>query len=137
MLRRSTERARYPTSTTPVIRPPVMPPPPPGAGAVAPAPPTRTVTWEEALAGDVVPGKKRRPKGVRRARPRHESGGPGEEYKPVKPTPDRSLTLLVVAMLLVLVGLVAAAAWTFWPRTFGAGGAPASEVGGPRAVGGP
>jgi hypothetical protein len=138
VLRRSTERARYPTSTTPVIRPPVMPPPPPGEGSPMPPPPARAVSWEQALAGDVLPGKKRRPQGVGRSKPRHESGGPGEEYRPVKPAPDRSLTLLVVTMLLVLIGLVAAAAWTFWPRTSGAAGGTSTDVAGaPRTAGGP
>jgi hypothetical protein len=49
---------------------------------------------------------------------------------------DRSLTLLVVAMLLVLAGLVAAAVWTFWPTVTG-GSRSLPSPGAPRAVGGP
>jgi hypothetical protein len=135
VLRHSTERARYPTSTTPVIRPPVLPPPPGEAAPAAPVLP-RVPTWQEALAGDVLPEDRRR-RGSRSSKPRHESGGVGE-YRP-KGTPDRSLTLLVVAMLLLLAALVAAAVWTFWPRltaTPDAGGG-APVLAGPRALTGP
>jgi hypothetical protein len=129
VLRRSTERARYPTSTTPVIRPPVLPPTPGD-----PAPPvrlSRALSWQEALDGDVLPEGSRR-RGLRRlSKPRHESGGVGE-YRP-KAAPDRSLTLLVV-----LAGLVAAAAWTLWPRLQGADAArDVPVVAGPRATAGP
>jgi hypothetical protein len=68
------------------------------------------------------------------SKPRHESGGFGE-YRP-KVSADRSLTVLVVAMLLVLAGLVAAAVWTFWPRVSSTGGS-SPVLGAPRAVGGP
>ena len=94
-------------------------PPTPGSGI--PITPVRpgTVTWQQALAGDVLPqGKKKQRPGPRVSKPRHVSGGVGE-YRP-KVAADRSLTLLVVAMLLVLAGLVAAAVWTFWPHLFGA-----------------
>ena len=93
------------------------------------------MTWQQALAGDVLPqGKKKQRPGPRVSKPRHVSGGVGE-YRP-KVAADRSLTLLVVAMLLVLAGLVAAAVWTFWPHL---SGAPASlpVPGAPRAVSGP
>jgi hypothetical protein len=94
------------------------------------------VSWEQALAGDVVPQgkKKKQPERPRVSKPRHESGGVGE-YRP-KVTADRSLTLLVVAMLLVLAGLVAAAVWTFWPSVTG-GGRSAAPLQAPRGVGGP
>ena len=135
VLRRSTERVRHPTSTTPVIRPPVMPPPPSEA---PPAPMRqRTVSWDQALARDVLPqGKKRnkRRQGRRPSKARHESGGVGE-YRP-KVAADRSLTLLVITMLLVLAALVATAVWTFWPRVSGATGS-LPLLGVPRAVGGP
>jgi hypothetical protein len=111
-------------------------PPTPGAGiALAPAR-SRPVSWEQAVAGDVLPqGTKKKPRRGRRvSKPRHESGGFGE-YRP-KVAADRSLTLLVVAMLLVLAGLVAAAVWTFWPRISGAGGS-SPVLAAPRAVGGP
>jgi hypothetical protein len=134
VLRRSTERVRYPTSTMPVIRPPVMPPTP---GSGIPIAPSRgsAVPWQQALSGDVVPqAKKKPPRRSRVSKPRHESGGVGE-YRP-KVAADRSLTLLVVAMLLVLAGLVAAAVWTFWPTVSGsARSLPPS--GAPGAVGGP
>jgi hypothetical protein len=137
VLRRSTERARYPTSTVPVIRPPLLPSPPgePAAPAAA-APRPRLVSWEQALAQDVLPEGRRRGVG-RSSKPRHESGGVGE-YKP-KAAPDRTLTLLVVAMLLLLAGLVVAAAVALWPlvtagdRTRPAGPVLAAQ----RAVGGP
>jgi hypothetical protein len=108
VLRRSTERARYPVPA-PVIRPPVKPNgPPEPSGAVQKLP-----TWEEALAADVTPGTRRE----RVSRPRHVSGGVGE-YKP-KTSPDISLTLLVSAMLLVLLAVVAVGIWAFWPRLLG------------------
>jgi hypothetical protein len=113
VLRRSTERAKYPTNTTPVIRPPVLPTTPREATA-PPAPRSRLASWEEALAVDVVPGRAGRRRGRRVAKARHESGGTGE-YRP-RGAPDRSLTLLVVGMLLVLILLVGVAAWAFWPR---------------------
>jgi hypothetical protein len=111
VLRHSTERAKV----TPVIRPPVLPPQPHEDGPF----PARTgpVSWDEAMAADVVPGKKRR-RG-RLARARHESGGVEEEYRP-RAGADRSLTLLVVGMLLVLAVLVGVAVWAFWPRGLGA-----------------
>jgi len=111
VLRHSTERAKV----TPVIRPPVLPPQPHEDGPF----PARTgpVSWDEAMAADVVPGKKRR-RG-RLARARHESGGVEEEYRP-RVGADRSLTLLVVGMLLVLAVLVGVAVWAFWPRGLGA-----------------
>lgn len=115
VLRRSTERARYPTSTTPVVRPPVLPPPPDDL-AVPLTTRNQPVSWEEALAGDVLPGKGGRRRGRRAAKARHQSGGHGE-YRPR--TVDRSLTLLVVGMLLVLILLVGVAAWVFWPRITG------------------
>jgi hypothetical protein len=130
VLRRSTERARYPTSTTPVVRPPVLPPPPGDLAAPAPAR-SRFVTWEEALAGDVVPGKNRRRPGRRMAKARHESGGHAE-YRPR--TVDRSLTLLVVGMLLVLILLVGVAAWAFWPRIAGARSLPMERATGTAAA---
>jgi hypothetical protein len=134
VLRRSTEKTRYPTSTKPVIRPPVMPPTPSAGIPIAPTRPG-TVSWEEALAGDVLPqGARKRGGGPRVSKPRHVSGGVGE-YRP-KVSADRSLTLLVVAMLLVLLGLVAAAVWTFWPYVSGAGES-SPALGAPRAVGGP
>jgi hypothetical protein len=135
VLRRSTERARYPTGTTPAIRPPVLPPPPGEPGATPAAP--RLVTWEQALAQDVLPADGRRAGGGRASKPRHESGGMGE-YRP-KTAPDRTLTLLVVTMLLLLAGLVAVAAWALWPRSDAAGGeAPAGPgLVAQRAVGGP
>ncbi len=111
-------------------------PPPPSEGASVPAR-QRTVSWEQALAGDVLPQggkKKKRRHGRRASKPRHESGGVGE-YRP-KVVADRSLTLLVIAMLLVLAALVAAAVWTFWPRASGATGS-LPVLGAPRAVGGP
>jgi hypothetical protein len=108
VLRRSTERAKV----VPVIRPPVMPPAPPAGGPQVPIRPA-PVSWAEAMAGDVVPGKKRRRR--RLARARHESAGATEEYRP-RAGADRSLTLLVVGMLLVLALLVGVAVWAFWPR---------------------
>jgi hypothetical protein len=117
----------------PVIRPPVMPPTPGSGIAIMPLR-SGTVTWQQALAGDVLPQGKKPRRGTRVSKPRHVSGGVGE-YRP-KVAADRSLTLLVVAMLLVLAGLVAAAVWTFWPHLFGA---PTSlpVLGVPRAVSGP
>jgi hypothetical protein len=108
VLRRSTERAKV----VPVIRPPVMPPAPPDGGPQVPIRPA-PVSWAEAMAGDVVPGKKRRRR--RLARARHESAGATEEDRP-RAGADRSLTLLVVGMLLVLALLVGVAVWAFWPR---------------------
>ncbi len=133
VLRHSTERARYPTGTAPAIRPPVLPSP--GAGVTPPAP--RLITWEQALAQDVLPADGRRGGGGRTSKPRHESGGVGE-YRP-KTAPDRTLTLLVVVMLLLLAGLVAVAVWVFWPFSGAAGGtAPAGAgVVAQRSVGGP
>jgi hypothetical protein len=132
VLRRSTERVRHPTSTTPVIRPPVMPPPP---SEDTPMPTRqRAVSWQQALAGDVLPQGKKRRQDRRSSKPRHVSGGAGE-YRP-KVVADRSLTLLVIAMLLVLAALVAAAVWTFWPRLSGATDS-SPLLGVPRAVGGP
>jgi hypothetical protein len=123
VLRRSTQRATHPTGSTPVIRPPV-PLSRPGDGPDAAAPPRdRPVSWEEALAVDVVPGKGGRRRGRRVAKARHVSGGPGE-YRP-RASRDRSLTLLVVGMLLVLVVLLGVAAWAFWPRVFGERSLPA------------
>jgi hypothetical protein len=60
------------------------------------------------------------------------------EYRP-KAAPDRTLTLLVVVMLLLLAGLVAVAVWVFWPFSGAAGGtAPAGAgVVAQRSVGGP
>jgi hypothetical protein len=120
VLRRSTQRAKYPTSTTPVIRPPVLPAP---LGEAPPTPRARIVSWEEALAGDVVPGTTGRRTGRRVAKARHESAGAGE-YRP-RAARDHSLTLLVVGMLLVLLLLVGVAVWVFWPRVAGTGSQPA------------
>jgi hypothetical protein len=118
----------------PVIRPPVMPPTPGSGIPIAPSRPG-TVTWQQALGGDVLPQGKRKPQGgTRTSKPRHVSGGVGE-YRP-KVQADRSLTLLVVAMLLVLFGLVGAAVWTFWPHLLGATGS-SPVPGAPRAVSGP
>jgi hypothetical protein len=108
VLRRSTERARV----TPVVRPPALPPEPdddaPGDVRAVP------VSWDQAMAVNVVPGGRR----GRVARARHESGG-AEEYRP-RPGADRSLTLLVLGMLLVLAVLIGVAVWAFWPRAVGA-----------------
>jgi hypothetical protein len=134
VVRRGTDRVRYPTSTMPVIRPPVMPPTPGSGISIAPVRPG-TVSWQQALAGDVLPNGKRKPRrSARVSKPRHVSGGVGE-YRP-KVAADRSLTLLVVAMLLVLLGLVAVAVWTFWPHISGAPGS-LPVLGAHRAVGGP
>jgi hypothetical protein len=112
VLRHSTQRAQYPAPTRPAIRAPLGEP-----GSATPAAPP---TWQEALSGDVVPGDKRaRPERV--SRPRHESGGAGD-YKQ-RGAPDRSLTLLVTTMLLILLALVGVAVWAFWPRSSGTAGA--------------
>ncbi len=127
VLRHSTERARYPVPTTPAIRPPLT-----GAATVtSPEPPS----WEQALAGDGDAGGKRR--GRRVSKPRHESGGT-REYMP-KPPPDRSLTLLVTAMLLVLLALVGIAVWAFWSRATGSVGSigPGARAAASASVGGP
>ena len=109
-------------------------PPPPSEAAPVPVR-QRAVSWQQALAGDVLPqGKKKRRRGRRPSKARHESGGVGE-YRP-KVVADRSLTLLVIAMLLVLAALVATALWAFWPRVSGATGSlPVLDA--PRAVDGP
>jgi hypothetical protein len=109
-------------------------PTPPSEAAPVPAR-QRTVPWQQALGGDVLPQGKKKRRGARRSsKPRHESGGVGE-YRP-KVAADRSLTLLVIAMLLVLAALVATAVWTFWPRVSGATGS-LPPLGVPRGVGGP
>jgi hypothetical protein len=112
-----------------------MPPAPSEGAAVAAR--QRSVSWEQALGGEVLPkgkNKNKRRRGRRSSKARHESGGVGE-YRP-KVGADRSLTLLVVAMLVVLAALVAAAVWTFWPRVSGVTGSlPRLDVHG--AVGGP
>jgi hypothetical protein len=105
VLRHSTERAK----ASPVLRPPVQSSDADAGVPVRPAP----TSWDDAITGDVVPGKKKRRR--RLARARHESAGAEEEYRPPS-TSDRSLTLLVVAMLAVLAVLVGAGLWTFWPR---------------------
>ncbi|MGZ4649627.1 MAG: hypothetical protein ACXV3A_03685, partial [Kineosporiaceae bacterium] len=130
VLRRSTQRTKYPTATAPAIRPPVLPPTP---GDPVRAAPDDVVTWEQAVAGNVVPGAKRRRLGRRAAKARHESGGAGE-YRP-RAAPDRSLTLLVVGMLLVLMALVAVAVWAFWPRVTGARSMPATSSAAPMQPG--
>jgi hypothetical protein len=109
VLRRSTERAKV----VPVIRPPMLPPEPGDDGPAAVG--TAAVSWDEAMGADVVPSRKR--PGRRPARARHESGG-AEEYRP-RAGADRSLTLLVLGMLLVLAVLVGVAVWAFWPRAAG------------------
>ena len=78
--------------------------------------------------------KKKRRRGRRLSKARHESGGFGE-YRP-KASADRSLTLLVVVMLLVLAALVVAAVLTLWPQVWGAR-ASSAGVWAPRVVGGP
>ncbi len=108
-------------------------PPPPSEETPAPAR-QRAVSWQQALAGDVLPQGKKRRQDRRSSKPRHVSGGAGE-YRP-KVVADRSLTLLVIAVLLVLAALVATAVWTFWPRVSGATGS-SPLLGVPRAVGGP
>jgi hypothetical protein len=109
-------------------------PQPPSEDAPAPVR-QRTLSWEQALASDVVPqGKKKRRRGRRVSKARHESGGVGE-YRP-KVAADRSLTLLVIVMLLVLAALVGAAVWTFWPRVFGASSS-SPVLGAPSSVSGP
>ena len=113
-------------------------PPPPSEGDPIPAR-KRSVSWDQALAGDVLPqGKKnkknKRRRGRRLSKARHESGGVGE-YRP-KVAADRSLTLLVIVMLLVLAALVGAAVWTFWPRVFGASSS-SPVLGASRSVSGP
>jgi hypothetical protein len=130
VLRHSTERAQYPVRTTPAIRLPLG-----ESGSEAQPAPAKPPTWQEALAGDVVPGDKRA-RSERVSRPRHESGGVGD-YKQ-RAAPDRSLTLLVTTMLLILLALVGVAVWAFWPRASGTAGAPrfvptvsAAAVGGP------
>ena len=55
VLRRSTQRTKYPTATVPAIRPPVLPPTP---GDPVPAARDDVVTWEQAVGGNVVPGAK-------------------------------------------------------------------------------
>jgi hypothetical protein len=132
VLRRSTQRATHPTGSTPVIRPPAaVSGPADGPGAAAP-PRDPPVSWEEALAVDVVPGKGGRRRGRRVAKARHVSGGPGE-YRP-RTSRDRSLTLLVVGMLLVLVVLLGVVVWAFWPQVLGARSLPAPVVPGSSAA---
>jgi hypothetical protein len=117
VLRHSTERAKAGR----VIGPPLPPQhPDDDVLELRPAP----ASWEEALAADVVPGGRRRRR--RPARARHESGGEGE-YRPRAPA-DRSLTLLVVAMLLVLLVLVGAVVWALWLNRPAAGAQPGASA---------
>jgi hypothetical protein len=116
VLRRSTARAK----ATPVIQPPEPADSEDAFGVVRAAP----VSWAEAMAANVTPSGKR---GSRRlARARHESAGT-EDYRP-RPGADRSLTLLVLGMLLVLAVLVGLAVWAFWPRVVGARSVPPVSV---------
>jgi hypothetical protein len=116
VLRHSTARAKI----TPVIRPPEPGEGDDGFGVVRAAP----VSWADAMAENVVPSGKRG--GRRLARARHESAGT-EDYRP-RPGADRSLTLLVLSMLLLLAVLVGLAVWAFWPRVIGARSVPSVSV---------
>ena len=80
VLRHSTARAQYPPRATPVVPPPAGEP-----GSARAATPPQPPTWQEALAGDVLPGGKRaRPERV--SRPRHESVARGTTNSAPHPT---------------------------------------------------